>query len=62
MENQPTASSKGFLGDYDKPLFWSSALLTLAIVCVGAISPDTLKSYASRDIRDFLLSKARMTI
>ncbi len=47
MENQPTASSKGFLGDYDKPLFWSSALLTLAIVCVGAISPDTLKSYAS---------------
>ncbi len=47
MKNQPTASNKGFLGDYDKPLFWSSACLTLLIVLIGVISPESLKSYAS---------------
>ncbi len=47
MENQPTASNKGFLGDYDKPLFFSSACLTLIIVLIGVISPESLKSYAS---------------
>ena len=47
MDNQPTASNKGFLGDYDKPLFFSSACLTLIIVLIGVISPESLKSYAS---------------
>jgi glycine betaine transporter len=36
----------GLLGDYDKPLFFSVALVTLAIVLVGVINPDILKSYA----------------
>lgn len=36
----------GLLGDYDKPLFFSVALVTLAIVLIGVISPDVLKTYA----------------
>lgn len=35
------------LGDYDKPLFWSTAIVTLVIVGLGVASPETLKTYAS---------------
>ncbi|MGB1237713.1 MAG: BCCT family transporter [Pseudomonadales bacterium] len=47
MSTTQPAEGKGFLGDYDKPLFWGTLAITGAIVATGAISPDTLKSYAS---------------
>ena len=46
MDNYPPSRSGSFLGDYDKPLFWSTATVTLLIVALGVISPDTLKTYA----------------
>jgi len=47
MDNVQQPRRGGFLGDYDKPLFWSTAIVTLLIVAVGALSPDTLKNAAS---------------
>ncbi|MBU2874081.1 BCCT family transporter [Marinobacter salexigens] len=40
--------SNGFLGDYDKPLFFSVALVTMVVVLFGVISPDVLKAYAGK--------------
>ncbi|MGF1700617.1 BCCT family transporter [Photobacterium makurazakiensis] len=37
-----------FLGDYDKPLFWSTTIVTALIVLLGAFNPDVLKDYASQ--------------
>lgn len=47
MDNSIEPRSRGFLGDYDKPLFWTTAIITLVIVMLGAVSPDSLKAYAS---------------
>ncbi|MBN3564229.1 BCCT family transporter [Aliamphritea spongicola] len=47
MDNLSATRRGGFLGDYDKPLFWTTAGITLLIVALGVISPDTLKTYAS---------------
>ena len=37
----------GLLGRYDKPLFFSTAALTLLIVLYGALDPEGLKASAS---------------
>ncbi|MEH6445685.1 MAG: BCCT family transporter [Oceanospirillaceae bacterium] len=47
MEPSSSAQKNTFLGDYDKPLFWTTAILTLIIVAIGVVSPESLKSYAS---------------
>ncbi|WP_261842820.1 BCCT family transporter [Aliamphritea ceti] len=47
MDKLSATRSGGFLGDYDKPLFWTTAGITLLIVALGVASPDTLKAYAS---------------
>ncbi len=47
MDNSVQPRRNGFLGDYDKPLFWSTAVITLLIVALGVISPETLKARAS---------------
>nr|WP_067291627.1 BCCT family transporter [Marinobacterium profundum] len=47
MDSSIQNRSKGVLGDYDKPLFWSTAGITLFIVGLGVISPVTLQAYAS---------------
>ena len=47
MDNLSSARRGGLLGDYDKPLFWSTAGVTLLIVALGVFSPETLKTYAS---------------
>lgn len=47
MDNATQPRRGGFLGDYDKPLFWSTAIVTLLIVALGVISPDSLKTAAS---------------
>ncbi len=47
MDKVTESRRRSFLGDYDKPLFWSTAIVTLLIVALGAISPDTLKTAAS---------------
>jgi glycine betaine transporter len=53
MDNSIQPRSSGFLGDYDKPLFWTTAIITMFIVTLGVISPDSLKTYAS-DAQAFL--------
>lgn len=47
MEHVNRSLLKRFLGDFDKPLFYSTAAITLVIVVFGIISPESLKSHAS---------------
>lgn len=56
MDNSVQPGNTGLLGDYDKPLFWSTAIITLLIVAVGVISPETLKTNAS-DAQAYLSSQ-----
>lgn len=48
MDNPTTHQKRSFLGDYDKPLFWTTAVVTVCIVALGVLSPEALKAAASK--------------